>query len=190
MRSLRRPGYSTDRCPTDRCRFRPVPVHTRTPGLAREPGIVLAMAWLGALLGLSIPIASGILVDQVIPAADLPSAGRSVPVSRCPDGRNRIFQAIQGLMVLRIEGRVSATLIPAVWDRLLRLPSRFLRPILRRRPGPQGDGTRGDLPRRYPGRSFPPSSPASSRSSTWACSITTVGNWPSVRPSFWSCCFW
>ena len=28
-------------------------------------------------------------------------------------------------MVLRIEGRVSATLIPAVWDRLLRLPSRF-----------------------------------------------------------------
>src|SRR5262249_27572778 len=27
--------------------------------------------------------------------------------------------------VLRIEGRISATLIPAVWDRLLRLPSRF-----------------------------------------------------------------
>ncbi len=36
-----------------------------------------------------------------------------------------VFQAIQGLLVLRIEGRVSATLIPAVWERLLRLPSRF-----------------------------------------------------------------
>ena len=36
-----------------------------------------------------------------------------------------IFQAIQGLLVMRIEGRVSATLIPAFWDRLLRLPSRF-----------------------------------------------------------------
>ena len=36
-----------------------------------------------------------------------------------------IFQAIQGLLVLRIEGRVSATLIPAVWDRLLRLPTGF-----------------------------------------------------------------
>ena len=36
-----------------------------------------------------------------------------------------IFQAIQGLMVLRIEGRVSATLIPAVWERLLRLPTSF-----------------------------------------------------------------
>ena len=35
------------------------------------------------------------------------------------------FQAIQSLMVLRIEGRISATLIPAVWERLLRLPSRF-----------------------------------------------------------------
>ena len=38
---------------------------------------------------------------------------------------NAIFQAIQGLLVMRIEGRVSATLIPAFWDRMLRLPSRF-----------------------------------------------------------------
>ena len=36
-----------------------------------------------------------------------------------------ILQSIQGLLVMRIEGRVSATLIPAFWDRLLRLPSRF-----------------------------------------------------------------
>ena len=35
------------------------------------------------------------------------------------------FQAMQSLMVLRIEGRITATLIPAVWERLLRLPSRF-----------------------------------------------------------------
>ena len=36
-----------------------------------------------------------------------------------------VCRVIQGLMVLRIEGRVSATMIPAVWDRLLRLPTGF-----------------------------------------------------------------
>ncbi len=94
-------------------------------GLARELGTVLAMALAGALLGLSIPIASGIIVDQVIPAAD---RGRLLVlclflvVLAVATG---IFQAIQGLLVIRIEGRVSASLIPAVWDRLLRLPSSF-----------------------------------------------------------------
>ena len=102
-------------------------------GLPRELALVLMTAFGGALLGLSIPIASGILVDQVIPEADLQGMGGP--------GLSRLavmcgflmilalataaFQAIQRLMVLRIEGRISATLIPAVWERLLRLPSRF-----------------------------------------------------------------
>ena len=102
-------------------------------GLPRELALVLITAFVGALLGLSIPIASGILVDQVIPEADLQGMGGP--------GLSRLavmcgflmilalataaFQAIQSLMVLRIEGRISGTLIPAVWERLLRLPSRF-----------------------------------------------------------------
>src|SRR6185312_7902624 len=40
-------------------------------GLARDFVLVLAMAFAGALLGLTIPIAAGILVDRVIPEADL-----------------------------------------------------------------------------------------------------------------------
>ncbi len=94
-------------------------------GLASEVSMVLAMALAGALLGLSIPIASGIIVDQVIPTAD---RGRLIvlclflAVLAIATG---IFQSLQGLLVLRIEGRVSASLIPAVWDRLLRLPSSF-----------------------------------------------------------------
>ncbi len=87
--------------------------------------MVVALALLGALFGLTIPIASGILVDQVIPAADLPRLGVICLFLLVLTGSASIFQAMQWLMVLRIEGRVSATLIPAVWDRLLRLPSRF-----------------------------------------------------------------
>jgi len=93
--------------------------------LTRELWIVLAMALLGAFFGLAIPIASGILVDQVIPEADRLRLAVMCLFLVVLASAAAIFQAIQGLVVLRIEGRVSATLIPAVWDRLLRLPSRF-----------------------------------------------------------------
>ncbi len=93
--------------------------------LARDLRRVLLLAFLGAILGLSIPIASGILVDQVIPEADLSRlavmGGFLVVLALA----GAISGAMQGFLVLRIQGRVTAALIPAVWDRLLRLPSRF-----------------------------------------------------------------
>jgi ATP-binding cassette subfamily C protein len=86
-------------------------------GLARDFVLVLATAFAGALLGLTIPIASGILVDRVIPEADLRAlngAGPSRLGVMCGflatiAVATAAFQAIQSLMVLRIEGRVSAT---------------------------------------------------------------------------------
>ena len=36
-----------------------------------------------------------------------------------------VFQVVQGLALLRIEGKVVPSVVPAVWDRLLRLPTRF-----------------------------------------------------------------
>ena len=35
------------------------------------------------------------------------------------------FMLLQNLTLLRMEGRIEATLQPAVWDRLLRLPTKF-----------------------------------------------------------------
>jgi NHLM bacteriocin system ABC transporter peptidase/ATP-binding protein/NHLM bacteriocin system ABC transporter ATP-binding protein len=97
----------------------------RLPELGRELRLVLALALYGAVLGLSIPIASGILVDQVIPAADLLRLDVVCVFLAVLAFACALFQAIQALAVLRVEGRVSSTLIPALWDRLLRLPSRF-----------------------------------------------------------------
>jgi NHLM bacteriocin system ABC transporter ATP-binding protein len=102
--------------------------------LSRELWTVLAMALLAAIMGLSIPIAAGILVDQVIPEADLLSLGVMCLFLFVLTVSAAIFRVMQGLLVLRIEGRVSASLIPAVWDRLLRLPTRFF-----------GQFTSGDL---------------------------------------------
>ncbi len=95
------------------------------PGLWRELLMMIVMAVLSALLGLSIPVASGIIVDQVLPQADLGQLAVVCVFLVVILAAAAIFQAIQGLMVLRIEGRVSAALVPAFWDRLLRLPSRF-----------------------------------------------------------------
>ena len=36
-----------------------------------------------------------------------------------------IFQVVEGLTLLRIEGKIVPAVVPAVWDRLLRLPTRF-----------------------------------------------------------------
>ena len=96
------------------------------PGLGRELAMVLALALLGAMLGL---VDSRGLRHHRRPGL---AGGRPAPAGRrlclflvVLIVARAIFQAIQGLLVLRIEGRVSATLIPAFWDRLLRLPSRF-----------------------------------------------------------------
>ncbi len=95
------------------------------PGLSRELWMVFLMALCAAMLGLGIPIAAGILVGQVIPEADRVSLAMMCGLLVVLSLSAAVCRAIQGLFVLRIEGRVSATLIPAVWDRLLRLPTGF-----------------------------------------------------------------
>src|SRR5262249_34274480 len=78
-------------------------------GLPRELGGVLLTAFAGAFLELSIPVASGILVDQVIPDADLGVLGGTGP-SRLGvmcgfliilAVATAAFQAMQSFLVLR-----------------------------------------------------------------------------------------
>jgi NHLM bacteriocin system ABC transporter peptidase/ATP-binding protein/NHLM bacteriocin system ABC transporter ATP-binding protein len=97
----------------------------KVPGLARELWMVFLMALVTALFGLSIPIAAGILIDQVIPAAEVFSLGVMCGFLAVLALASAILRAVQGLFVIRIEGRVSAAIIPAIWDRLLRLPTGF-----------------------------------------------------------------
>ncbi len=87
--------------------------------------MVFLTAFFAAALGLSIPIAAGILVDQVIPEADRSGLWVMCVFLVVLAFSATVGRVLQGLLVLRIEGRVSATMIPAVWDRLLRLPPGF-----------------------------------------------------------------
>ncbi|GAA2944549.1 NHLP bacteriocin export ABC transporter permease/ATPase subunit [Streptomyces enissocaesilis] len=67
----------------------------------------------GQVLGVYVPNAQSGLIAQVSLAVMITSI---VAAS---------FMLLQNLTLLRMEGRVEATLQPAVWDRLLRLPTRF-----------------------------------------------------------------
>ncbi|MDQ6774431.1 MAG: NHLP bacteriocin export ABC transporter permease/ATPase subunit [Candidatus Dormibacteraeota bacterium] len=91
---------------------------------------LLTVAIAGALVGLvgvAVPVATGILFDQVVPSSDrsgLVQIGLALLTGVVAIAA---FQLARGIAVLRIEGKLDATLEAAVWDRLLSLPVPFFR---------------------------------------------------------------
>ncbi|WP_413760143.1 NHLP bacteriocin export ABC transporter permease/ATPase subunit [Streptomyces sp. MMBL 11-3] len=76
-------------------------------------------------LGALVPIATGKVLGEYVPRAQ-----ESLIVQMClavmvAGVVSAVFTLMQNLTVLRLEGRVEAALQPAVWDRLLRLPTGF-----------------------------------------------------------------
>ncbi|MFE7311977.1 NHLP bacteriocin export ABC transporter permease/ATPase subunit [Streptomyces sp. NPDC057555] len=86
----------------------------------------LALAGLVTVaLGALVPIATGQVLGVYVPAAQrdlIVQVALAVIVASVVAAA---FTLLQNLTVLRVEGRIEATLQPAVWDRLLRLPTRF-----------------------------------------------------------------
>ncbi|WP_434587807.1 NHLP bacteriocin export ABC transporter permease/ATPase subunit [Streptomyces sp. A5-4] len=114
--------------------YRPLPEHPLTTwrllrfGL-RGAGMDLRTLLLGVLvtvgLGALVPIATGQVLGVYVPTA---RTGLIVQVSLAVVIAaivSAAFLLLQNLTVLRIEGRIESALQPAVWDRLLRLPTRF-----------------------------------------------------------------
>jgi len=89
--------------------------------------LILVLSLLGGLLGLSLPYANRIMVDQVIPDAnrrllvDLSLGLSAISLALF------FFTMSQGLVSLRVKTGLTAHLQSAVIDRLLRLPPRFFR---------------------------------------------------------------
>ncbi|MFG2720542.1 NHLP bacteriocin export ABC transporter permease/ATPase subunit [Streptomyces sp. NPDC048416] len=76
-------------------------------------------------LGALVPIATGQVLGVYVPRAE---TGLVVQVSLAVIVSGIVsaaFSLLQNLTILRMEGRIEATLQPAVWDRLLRLPTTF-----------------------------------------------------------------
>ena len=105
-------------------------LHRRGADL-RTVCVVGALAALAALL---IPILTGRILAQFIPRADVQSWGAALGALLLVALGNAAFGLVQGLAMLRLEGRLDERLQAAIWRRLLALPAPFFR-----------DFTAGDL---------------------------------------------
>ncbi|MFC7810457.1 NHLP bacteriocin export ABC transporter permease/ATPase subunit [Streptomyces olivaceus] len=76
-------------------------------------------------LGALVPIATGRVLGEFVPTAQTGLIVQVCLAVMLSGVVAAAFMLLQNLTILRLEGRVEATLQPAVWDRLLRLPTKF-----------------------------------------------------------------
>lgn len=97
------------------------------PVIRKDLGTLLAMGLFAGLLGLVAPYIVGMVIDDVIPQADRGQLGMLCGILIALGLAIASFQFIQSVALVRINGRLESTLLPAAWDRLLSLPVGFFR---------------------------------------------------------------
>lgn len=114
--------------------YRPLPERTLTPwrlfrfSLKGTGGDVRNLAIAGLVtvaIGALVPIATGQVLGVFVPNGEkslIVQVSLAVMITSIVSAA---FMLLQNLTMLRMEGRMESTLQPAVWDRLLRLPTRF-----------------------------------------------------------------
>jgi ATP-binding cassette subfamily C protein len=96
-----------------------------TRGMAGDLTNLLISGLVTVAIGALVPIATGKVLGEYVPKAEqglITQIGLAVMISSVVAAA---FMLLQNLTILRLEGRIEATLQPAVWDRLLRLPTTF-----------------------------------------------------------------
>ncbi|WP_246114046.1 NHLP bacteriocin export ABC transporter permease/ATPase subunit [Streptomyces montanus] len=114
--------------------YRPLPEHRLSPmrllrfSLQGSTGDLRNLAISGLVtvgLGALVPIATGQVLGVYVPQAQENLIVQFCLAIMIASVVSAAFMLMQNLTVLRMEGRIEATLQPAVWDRLLRLPTKF-----------------------------------------------------------------
>lgn len=90
--------------------------------------VVVALLGVGAgLLGLALPLATGIVFDIVIPGAQRAQLAYVMLALAVSGLATAAFEITRGLALVRLEGTAGTSLQAAVWDRLVDLPVDFFR---------------------------------------------------------------
>ncbi|MDJ0347303.1 NHLP bacteriocin export ABC transporter permease/ATPase subunit [Streptomyces sp. H10-C2] len=76
-------------------------------------------------LGAMVPIATGQVLGVYVPDAENSLIVQTSLAIVATTIVSAVFMLLENISILRMEGRVEATLQPAIWDRLLRLPTKF-----------------------------------------------------------------
>jgi NHLM bacteriocin system ABC transporter ATP-binding protein len=95
--------------------------------LKREVSTVVLTGFGAGILGLLIPIVTGMFFDTVIPGADRKALVQLTTLLVVAAVGTAMFEMTRSLALLRLQGRMGAALQAAVWDRLLALPVSFFR---------------------------------------------------------------
>ncbi|MGZ9935161.1 NHLP bacteriocin export ABC transporter permease/ATPase subunit [Streptomyces sp. NC-S4] len=77
------------------------------------------------VLGALVPVATGQVLGRYVPQGETGPIVRTGLALVATAVVAAVFMLLQNTSLLRMEGRMEATLQPAVWDRLLRLPATF-----------------------------------------------------------------
>ncbi|MDQ1012527.1 NHLM bacteriocin system ABC transporter ATP-binding protein [Streptomyces sp. V4I23] len=76
-------------------------------------------------VGALVPVATGKVLGAYVPRAETGLIVQMALAVMTAGIVSAAFMLLQNLTILRMEGRIESALQPAVWDRLLRLPTRF-----------------------------------------------------------------
>ncbi|MBT3400247.1 MAG: NHLP bacteriocin export ABC transporter permease/ATPase subunit [Rhodospirillaceae bacterium] len=96
-------------------------------GTRRTALMVMTMAILAGALSMVVPLATGWIMDPVIPDAELGQLWVLIGVLVVAGFAAISFGLVQGLSAIHMEGQMGNRVQTAVWDRLLRLPATFFR---------------------------------------------------------------
>ncbi|WP_327699390.1 NHLP bacteriocin export ABC transporter permease/ATPase subunit [Streptomyces sp. NBC_00459] len=114
--------------------YRPLPERGMTPlrllrfsmGGSRGDVVNLLLSSLVTIaIGALVPVATGKVLGEFVPKAQTALIVQFCLAVMISSVVTAAFMLLQNLTLLRMEGRIEATLQPAVWDRLLRLPTKF-----------------------------------------------------------------
>jgi ATP-binding cassette subfamily C protein len=94
-------------------------------GLKKDSKYLILAAFAGSVIGLIVPILSGAMFDDVIPAADKSLHFEIFAIMLIVGLVSAGLQLIQGVLMLRVESKSSVNMQAGVMDHLLRLPVTF-----------------------------------------------------------------
>lgn len=96
-------------------------------GLKIDATYIILAALAGSLIGLLVPILSGILFDDVIPQADRSFLFEVFGIMLIIGFVKALLELIKGILLLRVETKSNITVQAGLMDHLLRLPVTFYR---------------------------------------------------------------
>ncbi len=94
-------------------------------GVKKDAKFLILAAFAGSLLGLIVPILSGVMFDDVIPTADRSLLFEVFGIMLVIGIVTALLQLIQGVLQLRVETKSNVNLQGGLMDHLLRLPVSF-----------------------------------------------------------------